>query len=191
MRMRALLSATVLAALPFQAQAAGNTQAMTDFVMQQVAAWIAVPQVIEAVKQQNTRTGSYGADRVSELDQAWRAQIGSGSAPMIDEVMASDVSRFIAENVAGSGGAITEVFVMDAVGLNVAQSGVTSDYWQGDEAKHIETFGKGAGAVHVSEVELDESTQTYQAQVSVSLTDPETGAPIGAVTFGLNAEAFY
>ena len=86
---------------------------------------------------------------------------------------------------------IAEVFIMDAQGLNVAASAVTSDYWQGDEAKFQQTYGVGPDAVHISEVELDESTQTYQAQVSLSLTDPATGALIGAVTFGLNAQAFY
>ncbi len=38
---------------------------------------------------------------------------------------------------------MTEVFVMDARGLNVAASDVTSDYWQGDEEKFSETFPKG------------------------------------------------
>jgi len=90
--------------------------------------------------------------------------------------------------VAASNGAITEVFVMDAAGLNVTASDVTSDYWQGDEAKHQETFGFGAGAVYFSEVEFDESTQSYQAQVSLALTDPTTGEAIGAITVGLNAD---
>ena len=40
------------------------------------------------------------------------------------------------------------------------------------------------------EVELDESTQTYQAQLSFTLVDPATGAAIGAVTVGVNAETF-
>ena len=72
-----------------------------------------------------------------------------------------------------TGGAITEVFVMDAQGLNVAASGPTSDYWQGDEAKFQETYLKGAEAIHVSEVEFDESSQTYSVQVSVtSVTVP-------------------
>ena len=83
---------------------------------------------------------------------------------------------------------ITEIFVMDARGLNVAQSDVTSDYWQGDEAKWQDTFSKGPGAVHISEVEEDESTQTFQSQVSMSVTDPADGSVIGAITVGVNVE---
>ena len=40
-----------------------------------------------------------------------------------------------------------------------------------------------------SDVELDESTQAYQAQFSVSIADPATGEPIGAMTVGVFAEA--
>jgi hypothetical protein len=86
------------------------------------------------------------------------------------------------------GGLFTEIFVTDSVGLNVAASDVTSDYWQGDEAKFTESFGAGPGAVHLGEIEFDESTQMYQSQVSVPVLDPESGAPIGAATFGVNVE---
>ena len=78
---------------------------------------------------------------------------------------------------------------MDAVGLNVAASAVTSDYWQGDEDKFLKTYPMGPGAVHFSDVEFDESTQTYQAQISIALTDPATGSVVGAMTVGVVADA--
>jgi hypothetical protein len=52
-----------------------------------------------------------------------------------------------------------------------------------------ETYGIGPDAVHFSEVELDESTQRYQAQISLTIVDPATGEPIGAMTVGVDAEA--
>ena len=77
---------------------------------------------------------------------------------------------------------------MDDRGLNAGQSDVTSDYWQGDEAKWQKTFKAGADAVFVDVVEKDESTQQLQVQVSVSIKDPETGKVIGAVTLGINVD---
>ena len=41
------------------------------------------------------------------------------------------------------------------------------------------------------EIEFDESTQSYLAQVSVTLSDPSSGAPIGAMTIGLDAESLF
>jgi hypothetical protein len=105
--------------------------------------------------------------------------------------MGRELSAYLKEKVAASGGRITEVFVMDALGLNVAASNVTSDYWQGDEDKYAKTYNMGSGAVFVDEVEFDESSQTYQGQISISLTDPASGEVVGAMTIGLNAEAFF
>lgn len=65
---------------------------------------------------------------------------------------------------------------MDARGLNVAASDVTSDYWQGDEEKFSATHEVGAGALHISDVEMDKSTQRYQGQISLTISDPATGS---------------
>jgi hypothetical protein len=77
---------------------------------------------------------------------------------------------------------------MDNKGLNVGQSDVTSDYWQGDEAKWQKTYSVGPAAVFVDKIEQDESTQKFQTQVSISVVDPAGGAVIGAVTVGLDVE---
>lgn len=105
--------------------------------------------------------------------------------------MGRDLSAFLSDQVAASGGRINEIFVMDALGLNVAASDVTSDYWQGDEDKYTKTFGVGSGAMFVDAIEFDESAQSYQGQISISLTDPASGQVVGAMTIGLNAEAFF
>ena len=78
---------------------------------------------------------------------------------------------------------------MDALGLNVAASDTTSDYWQGDEAKFTETYGVGPDATHLGDIELDESSQSYQGQISMTIVDPATGSAIGAITVGVNADA--
>lgn len=67
---------------------------------------------------------------------------------------------------------------------------MTSDFWQGDEDKYLMTYPAGVNGLHISDVEFDESTQMYQLQASVTVADASNGSPIGAVTVGLNAEAF-
>ena len=81
---------------------------------------------------------------------------------------------------------LSEVFVMDNQGANVAMSDKTSDYWQGDEAKFKESYAGGAGATHVSDVKFDDSSQTYSVQVSVPVRDGDT--VIGAITFGIDVD---
>lgn len=81
---------------------------------------------------------------------------------------------------------LAEAFVMDNQGANVAMTDKTSDFWQGDEPKWQESFKGGAGAVHVSDVKFDDSTQTYTVQVSVPVMDG--GKAIGAITFGVDVD---
>lgn len=185
-----LLSAPLVVAASL-AQAVDAPPAMRAFVEADIMSWAQSAQVIDAINSQNAETAGSSEAQIIEWDTTWRAQVGQSDQPLISDVMGRDLSTFLGEQVEASGGRITEIFVMDAVGLNVAASDVTSDYWQGDEAKFTETYGAGSGAVFVDAIEFDESTQSYQGQISVTLSDPATGEAIGAMTIGLNAEAFF
>lgn len=161
---------------------------LSELAATELRAIAASPVVVEAVKAQNAAHVDLTDARIEELDQDWRAQVGASASPLIDAVAANPASQILIDSRDAAEGLLTEVFVMDNRGLNVAMSDVTSDYWQGDEAKWQETYAVGADAIHIGEVELDESTQSYQSQVSLPVVDPANGDVIGAVTFGVNIE---
>ena len=158
-----------------------------EFVAAKVAPWLSDAVVIGAIKDQNGKTASYSDADIQKLDKQWRAEVDAASKPLIDSVLKDPLSAFLAKKKEAAGGVITEVFVTDAKGLNVGQSDVTSDYWQGDEAKWQKTFLVGPDAIFVDKVEKDESTQALQSQVSVTIKD-DTGKAIGAITLGINVD---
>lgn len=181
----ALVSALGLGWLP--ASAASEFDApLRALAESDLAAWASEPAVIEAVQDQNTAHTALTQADIDAMDLAWQADVGSTSSTLIGPIMSKPLSVWLKAQMDASAGLITEVFVMDDHGLNVAQSSVTSDYWQGDEDKWTQSFGAGAGSLHVAEVELDESSQTYQSQVSMPVMDPASGAAIGAITFGID-----
>jgi hypothetical protein len=143
------------------------------------------PVVIDAILAQNAISAGYDQAKIDALDQQWRAEVSAASKPLIDATLANAASQWLVEAQNGSAGLFTEIFVMDAKGLNVAQSTVTSDYWQGDEDKFALSYGAGASAIHLGEIEQDESTQTFQSQVSITIVDA-SGNPIGAITAGVD-----
>ncbi|KZM49635.1 hypothetical protein [Labrenzia sp. OB1] len=161
---------------------------LKDLASGKIAEIAASEEVVSAVIAQNGDTASYDQSKIDELDAKWREEADAVDQPMIDEVLEKPLSVYLADTQDASDGLFTEIFVMDAKGLNVGQSDVTSDFWQGDEAKWQETYSVGKGAVHVSELEEDDSTQTLQSQVSVPVFDPASGDVIGAITFGVNVE---
>ena len=155
----------------------------------QLAQWLENPELIDAVKAQNSAHAGLSQADVDQLDLDWRAQRKADAKPLIDGVLARPMSQWLKEQQSQTANFVTEVFAMDNVGLNVAQSTVTSDYWQGDEAKWQNTFGNGSGDIHISEVEYDDSTGSYQSQVSMPIKDPASGELIGAITFGINVQS--
>lgn len=181
------LAGTLLATAAWASDA--HVAPATDFANSTVKQWIANDTVINAVKAQNAKHAGLSQGDIDNMDKDWRSQTDASSKPMIDAVLGNALSSYLREQKESAQGLVTEVFVMDNRGLNVGQSDVTSDYWQGDEAKWQKTYSAGADAIFVDEVEMDESTQTFQSQVSMSIVDPATGEVIGAITVGINVDA--
>ena len=184
--MKKLLLALALTPL-FVTSMSGNALAIDQegakaLYAEKFSSWINNDKVISAIKSQNAKHADLTQDDINALDQKWR----NDDASVIDPVLNSDLSTYIQSVIEGGEGLYAEIFVMDKHGLNVGQGAKTSDYWQGDEAKFTESYGNGVDAIHISDVEFDESSQTYLVQLSFTISDG--GAPIGAVTVGVDAE---
>ena len=189
--MTALLLSCAASALPMgvsMAQDAAQLAPIADYVKSDIKPWLNDPAIIDALKAQDATNANLSAGDIDVLDKKWRAEVDGSDHSMIDGVLGNALSKFLQEKKTASGGKITEIFVMDAKGLNVGQSDTTSDYWQGDEGKFQKSFGAGKDAVFVDEIEKDESTQTLQSQASVTISD-DKGTPIGAITIGVNVDA--
>ena len=195
MRRLVVLFALVLALGPSHLfSQATNTPKVEDFADDVLAIargelqkWITDPVLIFAIREQNALYKDMTQRRIERLDKRWVK--GGSRGAMIGDLLGRQASVILRDRRELSNGLINEIIVMDAYGLNAAISDPTSDFYQGDEAKYQETFLKGPDAVHVSELEFDESTQKVQTQVSLPVTDPDTGELIGAVTFGISLDA--
>ncbi len=159
---------------------------LRDLAKTKISSWLGSPSVVAAIKAQNNEHKDLTEAKIATLDKKWRAETNASSRPMIDGVLGNPLSSFLKSKKDESEGLFTEIFVMDNKGLNVGQSDVTSDYWQGDEAKWQKTYSMGADALHIGKVKEDESTQTFQSQVSLPVVDPKDGTVIGAITVGVN-----
>ncbi|MEX1035953.1 MAG: hypothetical protein WDZ54_08355 [Sneathiella sp.] len=184
-----LVAITAFAGLATTAMANDYTVAIQNMVDSDVRSWAQSEQVVAAVKEQNKKSAGLSQGDIDSQDKQWRAETKGGDQSMINAVLANSLSAYLKDVKEKSQGKYTEIFVMDMKGLNVGQSDMTSDYWQGDEAKWQKTYGAGPSAVLIDEVEFDDSSQTYQSQVSLAIVDPATNEPIGAVTVGVNVEA--
>jgi hypothetical protein len=189
-RLAALVAASMMIGFAAPAPAQDDYSApLTELANGKLREIAQNPVLVSAIMAQNEQTAAYDQAKIDALDKQWRAEVDAAAKPLIDATLATDASKYLSSVQADSAGLFTEIFATDNKGLNVAQSTVTSDYWQGDEDKFSKSFGMGADAVFLGDVEQDESTQTYQSQVSITITDPATGAPIGSITAGVDLSA--
>jgi hypothetical protein len=182
-----LLAAACLAAVP-PINAHEYEAPMKKHFTDVASKWVSDQKVINAVKTQNQTNAALTQAQIDAQDKEWRGGVDAGGNALTKKVLDNELSTYLKKVQADSKGLYTEIIVMDNKGLNVGQSSMTSDYWQGDEPKFTKSFGAGKGAVFVDEVEQDESTQAFQSQISATISD-EAGNPIGAVTIGVNVDA--
>lgn len=182
------IAASLLLAQAVPAAANDFAPQMRAYFRDKVRPLLADPDLIAAIKAQNLRHAGLDAAAIEALDRQWQSEARRGAGPLVGELMGRPVSAKLRAFKQASGGVVVEIFLMDNKGLNVAQSDVTSDYMQGDEPKWQRTFLAGPNAVFVDDVDFDESSKTFQAQISATAVDPAGGAAIGAVTVGLAVE---
>lgn len=184
--MKKILMVVVIGLFVFTGAAMVNAaekapQKVVDLAKTQLVNIGSDPIIVKAVQEENAKGKTLG--QIQELDKKWKGH--AGIADYMKNLMDSECGKHIS-GIQGSAPFYAEIFVMDNQGANVAMTDKTSDYWQGDEAKFKKSFNGGTGAVHISNVKFDDSTQAYLVQVSVPVKKGDT--VIGAVTVGVDVD---
>jgi hypothetical protein len=115
---------------------------------------------------------------VAEIDDQWITD-GAATAERLG-ILTTPASQFLADLVANDS-VYREVLVTDRYGRLVAASGITSDYYQADEAWWYRAWDNGRGRVGVSDVRRDESAQVYAFEVAVPVYTPSGDAVAGVM----------
>ncbi|MBO3758466.1 hypothetical protein J5J10_16090 [Ciceribacter sp. L1K23] len=178
-----LLSATVASAEPPMPDVKGL---VTPELVKTMREFIETDIVRMSVQAQNDRLTKLDQAAIDKLDEQWKKEREDADKPLIAATLSNPLSVYLARMQGRSLGLYAEIFVMDQNGLNVGQSSITSDFWQGDEGKFQNTFDVGKDALFVDEPEWDEDNKIWRNQVSFTLNDASGAKQIGAVTVELN-----
>lgn len=115
------------------------------------------PVMITAVTTAYAKNKALSQSDIAALDKQWKDSKGVDAfiKPFLTNDTA-DVLLAFAEKNSG----FTEMFVTDAVGLNVGQTNKTSDYYQADEQWWVDAYAGGAGYAYWGQIEYDDSAKT-------------------------------
>jgi hypothetical protein len=186
-----IAAATLISIVASPAFAAGDDAhvAKIEKILPEIVSAIVQDDVVATLNATNAKRDGLTQDEIDRLEATWQQEIDSTNRPLVDSVVGNPLSERMRQVIDARSGLITEIGVIDAVGLSIAQSSRNSDIWQGEEPKWRKTYLVGPDAVFIDEVEFDKSTQSFQSQANFTVKDPVTGQPIGAVTVGINMDA--
>lgn len=159
---------------------------ITAEVIQDIKKFIDTDIVRLSIKDQNEKYGTMQPDKIIQYDNMWRAETKKDIKPLISAKLSNPLSSYLTRIQAHSIGLYSEMFVMDRNGLNVGQSNISSDYWQGDEAKFQKTYNVGPDAIFIDDPEFDDKLGIWRTQVNLSIKDDSSNEVIGAVTVEIN-----
>lgn len=175
----------LMIALPISAIAGDYDAKIQKYIDSSIRNWLDAPDMLNAVAQQDINHFGVTEDDIKILDAQWKAEKLIGGGDLMSSKMNNKLAAFLRGVKAASGGVITEIFVMDNLGLNVGQTDPTGDYMQGDEAKWQKTYLVGAKAVFIDDVEEEDGVKICQTSLTVARPNLFR---LGAVTIGLNVD---
>lgn len=152
-----------------------------DKIVSEIKTWYQDPVILITLQARNAQNGKITQADIDALDKQWVEERKSDDQPLIGPALSNPLSSFVIKKQAESRGRYVEIIVMDDKGLNAGQSDITSDYWQGDEAKFQETYLKGPDGMNLGDPETHDDGSTTQ-QINLAIPDPDTGKAIGAIT---------
>ena len=137
--------------------------------------------VVQAVKEQNAKSVTLA--KIQEMDKTW---MDSKEPSAFMKSFASNAAAKALAKIEKSKPYLVEFILTDNQGANVAMTGMTSDYWQGDEPKFTNAYAEGKGDIYIARPQKDKSTGEVISQVSVPVMSD--GKAIGTLTVGVRAE---
>ncbi|SMC42473.1 hypothetical protein [Rhizobium sp. RU36D] len=161
-------------------------QLVTPQVLEEMYKIVSSDIVRISVNAQNDKLHTLPQAEIDTLDKQWVAERKSDDKPLIAATLSNPLSVYLARVQGKSLGLYAEIFIMDQNGLNVGQSSVTSDFWQGDEDKFQKTFMAQDKGLFIDAAEWDDEAKIWRGQVSFPLFEGPDNKKIGAVTVELN-----
>lgn len=131
---------------------------------------------------------------VLTIDSKWQALAPKTAIPLAEQILDLPASKALHAWQASHQGLVTEVMLINDMGTLAAISQLTSDFWQGDEAKFQEVMHTAMPdslpdrAFHLSSIRFDSSTARFQITVSFPLSSSSNERPNGVLSFGLDIE---
>ncbi len=142
--------------------------------------------VINALKKSNEKNADISITDRKILDNKWQGEKRKNKQSLINSVMGNELSEYLKEIHKDGEGIYTEIIVIDMFGINVGQSRISGNYWQGQQDKWVKTYKDRSYANYIGDLHFDDNTELFQVELSFMIIIEDE--PIGVVYAGIDVE---
>ncbi len=142
--------------------------------------------VLELIRHSG-RSGHLNAQDILLLDRIWSDSDHPEHPLLISEILNTPESSELRHIVDSSQDILVELFLMNAQGILLASSHMTSDYWQGDEPKYLTVAENSGMAYFIDDVGYDQSSHHFLSQVSIPFRN-ERSELLAVLVVGIDVE---
>lgn len=166
--------------------AADYSNDLQDLINSHMKQWAQREIVIDAVKAQNEKHADLSLSDMKILNARWLGEKRKNKRPLTTKLLENEFSDYLRKIQEDGEGVYTEIIVTDNNGMNVGQSILSENYWQGTKDRWKKTFGSRSYATYISDLGFNDNTGLFQVEVSFMIIADEE--PIGMVYAGLDVE---
>lgn len=161
-------------------------QDINDIINTDMKRWASRSVVINSVLAQNSKSADLSISDFKILDTRWKSEKRKNKRPLISKLLNNRLSEYLKEVHEEGQGIYTEIIIIDDKGLNVGQSRVSENLWQGQQEKWLKTFGSNSYTPNIGKLHFDDNTELFQVEVSFMMIHEDE--PIGIVYAGIDIE---
>lgn len=160
--------------------AATTAQFIADRIID-VSAIAADPAVVDAVKASDHQYLGAGEETIAARIQKIEGHWDSPNADsLVKDMLSSRTSRWLQQQ-RSLNRRLLKIIVSDENGASVAATGKPVHYVEADQQRWQAVYASGKGAVNVTEVRYDASTQSDYVDIAVPVLEEESGRFMGVV----------
>ncbi len=145
--------------------------------------------VVKTLRNYNETRRDMTRTEIDGLEEIWQAELGTTIRPLITGTVRNVTALRMRKVVRNTGPIVTEINLLDARGLSIAQTSVFPRIWEEQTETLMNVATVNAELVRVGEIASDGPGQSRRFEAIVPVADPDTDEVIGSVILVVNADA--
>jgi hypothetical protein len=145
--------------------------------------------VVKTLRNYNETRRDMTRTEIDGLEKIWQAELGSMNRPLITGTVRNVTALRMRKVVRNTGRIVTEINLLDARGLSVAQTSIFPRIWAAQTETLMNVATVNPELMRVGEIASDGPNQSRRFEAVVPVADPDTDELIGSVILVVDAEA--